>query len=403
MKQHPQILRIATVALFASAALVNAPLFGQDAPVVAPPPPVQVAPPPVVTAPPAAAPAPAREPGDEVPAREARQTRAAPRTIERSTRTASRPAPAPVVAPALPAPDAAAPASVSESVAPPGVQPASAEPVQAGGGVSVAEGEDRSLTWLVAAGLALMIAFAGLLFWRRRGAETHGHEEAHEEPALVVQPDARAANEYQPALVTPVFRRAGPVPVAEPEVVAAATGGMALHEPDRADIEALTAASSPEGHRPWLEFLMRPVRAGTTGDEALVEFELTVGNTGTVAAEDVRISTWMLADGQGSEAERALIERPADAATSATRIAPGAGTKVDATIALPRARLRDDVLPVVVADARYRLPGGGEGRTSARFAVGLPSGDGLALFALALDDGLRNDVEARLDGEPEHA
>ena len=90
------------------------------------------------------------------------------------------------------------------------------------------------------------------------------------------------------------------------------------------------------------------------------------------------------------------------AATSETRIAPGDGTKVDATIAVPRERLAGDVLPVVVADARYRLPGGGEGRTSARFAVGLPSGDGLAPFAVALGDGLREDVEVRLHGEPEH-
>jgi hypothetical protein len=183
--------------------------------------------------------------------------------------------------------------------------------------------------------------------------------------------------------------------------VVAAGAGLSVHEADRADMEALNASSSPEGHRPWLEFLMRPVRAGTTDDETLVEFELTVGNTGTVAAEDVRISTWLLA-GSGSEMESALIEPPADAATSETRIAPGDGAKVDASIALPRARLQGDVLPVVVADARYSLPGGGEGRTSARFAVGLPSGDGLQPFAVALGEGLSENIEARLEGEPEH-
>ena len=100
--------------------------------------------------------------------------------------------------------------------------------------------------------------------------------------------------------------------------------------------------------------------------------------------------------------ENALIEPPAGATMSDTRIAAGDGAKVDATISLPRERLRGDVLPVVVADARYRMPGGGEGRTSARFAVGLPSGDGLAPFAVTLGEGLRDDVEARLEGEPEH-
>jgi hypothetical protein len=56
---------------------------------------------------------------------------------------------------------------------------------------------------------------------------------------------------------------------------------------------------------------------------------------------------------------------------------------------------------VVVADARYRLPDGSEGRTHASFAFGLPSGDGLAPFDADEPSGLRDDVEARLHGEPE--
>ena len=55
----------------------------------------------------------------------------------------------------------------------------------------------------------------------------------------------------------------------------------------------------------------------------------------------------------------------------------------------------------MVADARYTLPDGSEGRTHASFAVGLPSGDGLEPFAVDLPSGLRDDVEARLHGEPE--
>ena len=64
-------------------------------------------------------------------------------------------------------------------------------------------------------------------------------------------------------------------------------------------------AETPAG-RPELELAMRPVRAGVSGDDARVEFELTVDNRGPVAAEDVRITTWMLAAGS-SEAESALI------------------------------------------------------------------------------------------------
>ena len=407
MKQHPQTLRIAAVALFASAAFVNAPLFGQDVPVVAPPPPVQAAPPPptavipppiiVPRAPPPRA-APADPPRATRSAPEPRQAqRTAPRPAERSTRTTT-PVPA---APVAAAPEAAAPAPTptSAEAAPP---PAAVQPAQPNGDAP-SDVSDSTLTWLVVAGLALVIALAGFVFLRRRRVseeEYYQEEPAYEQPVAVDEP-VLPVRDYQPALVTPAFNRAAPAPVAEPEVVAAATG-LAMHEADRADVEALNASSHPEGHRPWLEFLLRPVRAGTTEDEALVEFELTVGNTGTVSAEDVRISTWMVAGGEGSEMERSLIEPPAEATTSETRIAAGDGARVDATIALPRERLKDDVLPVLVADARYTLPGGGEGRTSARFAVGLPSGDGLAPFAAALGEGLREDVEARVEGEPEH-
>ncbi|MGJ3625784.1 hypothetical protein AB5I41_29790 [Sphingomonas sp. MMS24-JH45] len=84
---------------------------------------------------------------------------------------------------------------------------------------------------------------------------------------------------------------------------------------------------------------MRPVRAGTNVDKALVEIELTVGNAGTIAAEDVRISTFMLAAGSESEMERLLIEPRDDAAVSPMTIAAGEGARVDATLAMNRAAL----------------------------------------------------------------
>ena len=59
------------------------------------------------------------------------------------------------------------------------------------------------------------------------------------------------------------------------------------------------------------------------------------------------------------------------------------------------------MLPVVVADARYTLPDGSEGRTQASFAVGLPGeGDDLDPFAVDRSSGLIETVEARLHGEP---
>ena len=58
---------------------------------------------------------------------------------------------------------------------------------------------------------------------------------------------------------------------------------------------------------------------------------------------------------------------------------------------------------MVVADARYTLPDGSEGRTHASFAVGVAEGEGEALAPFPIDrsSGLSENVEARLHGEPE--
>ena len=182
--------------------------------------------------------------------------------------------------------------------------------------------------------------------------------------------------------------------VEEPEVVDAANE----------DVAALAADSAPVGNRPWIEFLMRPVRAGTSADDAIVQFELTVGNTGTVEAKDVRISTWMVATGQGTDMERMLIEPPAHAQVSEVDIDAGDGARVDGELAIPKGSESEPVLPIVVADARYTLPDGSEGRTHAAFEIGLPAeADSQALSPFPVDraSGLRENVEARLHGEPE--
>jgi hypothetical protein len=147
---------------------------------------------------------------------------------------------------------------------------------------------------------------------------------------------------------------------------------------------------------------MRPVHAGTSGDEALVEIELTVGNAGAVAAEDVRISTFMLNADDDGEMERLLIDPHPKAAAAPVTIAAGEGARVDATLAMSRAALGGGAFrPVIVADARYRLPDGGEGRTSASFLVGCASGEG-APEPIALDRTMiRDDVGATLYRAPE--
>ena len=109
----------------------------------------------------------------------------------------------------------------------------------------------------------------------------------------------------------------------------------------------------------------------------------------------------MVAGGQGTDMERALIEPPADASVSEVDIAAGDGARVDGRISLSKDGLTEPVLPVVVADARYTLPDGSEGRTHASFAVGVADGEALAPFPIDRSSGLSENVEARLHGEPE--
>ena len=203
----------------------------------------------------------------------------------------------------------------------------------------------------------------------------------------------------------PQFLRPAPIatdPVAAPAPVPAEETHIA--DADQADVDALTAGHAPVANRPWIEFGMRPVRAGTTSDEALVEIELTVGNAGSVAADDVRISTFLFASEPASadEFEQLLLEHGADATADPVSIAAGEGTRVDATLALPKHDLAALFNPVIVADARYRLPDGSEGRTFASFTIGMTQEDG-ALGAMVNDrPSMHEDIEARLHGTPEH-
>jgi hypothetical protein len=411
MKSTRKMHRIAIAALSASLVLPIAPVFGQDAPAAAPPPVVTISPPPpVITAPPpptATAPPPrinivpqqpvARAaPPPAATARPAiRTTRAAPvRTRAAAPVRQTTPAPAPVAAPvaAAPAPVAVPPADALPAPAP--VEPA-AQPVE-----TAAPGGRSILPWLIG-GALLLGALAFFFLRRRRDVDEEVYEEtAYEEPVVAAAPDPDFARPdtiapVQPAYVAPVAAAAAIAaePVTADEVV--------VDDADQADVDALAADSAPVAGRPWLEFLLRPVRAGTSQDDTIVQFELTVGNTGTVAAKDVRISTWMFAAGEGTDMERMLIDPPADATVSEVDIAAGDGTRVDGEISLPKTGNAETVLPVVVADARYRLPDGREGRTSASFAIGLPEGDGIAPFQLDRASGLIESVEARLHGEPQ--
>lgn len=441
MKQPFTPHRRALAALAPTLAVLAVPAVAQDqqATPVAPPPVVSTAPAPAPAAPVQAAPAPTQSapvqtvqaaPVEALPPPDVTPERAAPRasrapvatrsTTQRTT-SITRTATAPVAAPAastpapVPAPVTAAPETT------PVVTPAPSEPVSAPAArtptttpAPATAGFNWASPWLALLGIGI-IALVGFLFAaRRRRAdvyESYDEPVAYEEPvrepapfvpepvvaaAPIVRPDAQFLRREAPRAT------AAPI-VADEQLAAAVVGTGELVEPSHHDIEALTAGDAPVADRPWLEMAMRPVRAGTNVDEALVEIELTVGNSGSVAADDVRISTFMFANAPAAdEMERLLVERDGEA-TSAVRINPGEGTTLEATLALPRASLNGAVSPVIVADARYPLPGGGEGHTAASFRISV-SDDGETMTPIPTDRAhMFDEVTAELEGVPERA
>ncbi|HEX8124713.1 MAG TPA: hypothetical protein VF548_03950 [Allosphingosinicella sp.] len=377
MKTSPTPLARAAALLLAAAALPLTPAIAQDsappAEETAPPDATTSIPPPAATTPvqqtETVSPDPVTE-AEAAPAPAAR-TRAPAATVTRrttTTRTTTRapaavivPAPvgvAPVPVPVDPlAPVATAPLPPPVAQTPPLEVLPETPPAPVATSVETRDSRDSFLPWLLG-GLVLLGALAFFALRRRRPSVVH---------------DERV---YEPAPAPTV------VPVAAAPIVA--------------PVETVAPAARPE-----LDLTMRPVRAGVSGDDARVEFELTVGNSGAVAAENVRISTWMLASGS-SEAESALIVPRDHADTPPVTIGAGESRTLEASVALPTAEVDGDaVLPVVVADARYRLPDGSEGRTSASFEVGVPDGAGLAHFGIENPSGLHEGVVARPLREPQ--
>ncbi|MEA3035129.1 MAG: hypothetical protein QOH04_888 [Sphingomonadales bacterium] len=373
--------------LLAAAALPLAPALAQDTQTTPPPPATEPAPPPAAQAPaPEPAPPPAQPVATPIPdvtaapapapvrTTTARTTTArtttrapAPRAVVRTpaVRTAVRTAPP--AAAAAPAAAATAPVAAPIAAPPPEVAPTTAPvPIAAAPPTGVdtvapapAPVPSRGTAlwpWLLLGALLVVGALAFALRRRRRAVSQDVYET---EPETVVAP--------------------------QPEVVAAPA---AVAEVGEAEIE----------------LGMQPVRAGIAGDDARVEFRLTVGNRGSAPAEDVRVSTWMLAAGS-SEMERALIEPRADAAdTPPVTIGAGESRTMEAAVALPRSEVEGDaLLPVVVADAAWRMSDGRERHTRMSYAVGVPDGDELAHFDVENPSGLHEGVVAQALGEPERS
>lgn len=353
-------------------------------------------------------------------ARSARPTRA----IETPQRAPAAPAPAPVPEAA---PAESAPAEPIAQTAPPVVDPV---PETAPAPVEAATG-DGGTTWLILAalgGVAALIAAAMLLRRRRADAPYLAEEVAvaapveparapiaeHRKPDPLIErlhanPVAAAPAFIAPRDAPELANRAAPVPKVKTDDAKPALENAALTDADPADVAAVLGGAKPAGGRPQLELAMRPIRAGMSRRGATVGFELTVANAGGAPAQDVRIGAFMLGEhsAQQSEIERMLTNPPKDSSLSAKTIAPGDGTTLEAMVTMPRDAVDaiagddDGFTPVLVADARYRLPDGREGRTAAAFRIGRSNG-GTQLEPIAIQDdpSMYADIEAELVGVP---
>ena len=461
MTQKPNILR-PRAALLIGAALVATPAFAQDQSVT--PPPIMTTPAPA----PAQAPAtparviqvaPAAPVVQTVPSVEEQQrgsnasaapADAAPAPVRRTTSTATRTtvrqatratAPARAAAPVR----AAAPAPVAETpvtppapppqqtaVTPAAVEPATAPVAETPAQTTTETTRSTGIAWPWLAGGVLLV-FAGLaallLMGRRRRDEEpvagYGErayvvptiEPVRDEADIVPAPEPRGRPQYVPPVAAAPVASAAAAPVRAPEVtpvpepevtpvaeVAEAHEEIEIARPEDADLAGVADAHAPVANRPWLEFGLRPVRAGTSDEEALVDIELTIGNSGDIAAKDVRISAFMLADEDAGEMEKLLMEHRSDTNVPPVTIAAGDGTRVDAHLAVPKGELGRTFNPVVVAEARYTLPDGSEGHTQAAFKIGrpAPSEEGVGAIGATRPHMVEN-LEAELLGTPEHA
>ena len=350
------------------------------------------------------------------------------RTVTHATEPASQAAPAQTAAPST-TPVAATPQPVQPAPQPQAAQPATTAPATTQTQSSTVTQSRPVWPWAVG-GLVVLLGLIAAFTMRGRRRDAYEEEyvpvyaEPESEPAYEPAPEpvavapvrdpepARFVAKPAPAVNDPIATVA-PVMVEEAVATPAAPDEVTVAKSDAEDVAALTGGEAPVADRPWLELAMRPLRAGTNVDEALVEIELTVGNAGTVSAEDVRVSTFMLSanPSSASEMESLLVEQREDAAVPVKSIAPGEGKTIDATLALLKSQFvaREDARdssfqPVIVAEARYRLPGGGEGRTSASFVVGVTpeEGEGFEPFSLARPS-MHENIEARLANEPVHA
>lgn len=304
------------------------------------------APPPIVTVAPVATPTPGPRPAATATPRAAVPERATPAPAPARTAPAGQPSPAPTPlatqAPALPA--ALATATTPATPLPQTV-PAAAPAGMPG------------WLWALLGAGATALAFAGIWAFQRRRRADAVEDEIYEAPAAAPAPAAPAR------------------PVAPPP-------GIAPSPP--------APAAVPSGEP--FEIQLRPTSIEVTERDVLLDFELLIGNVQASAAENIRVMMAMMS--ANPDQDRQITGYHAnpmvDPAANAFDLAPGAGGRMPARLALPRELIhvvevqrRPMFVPLVMVELKWRA-GISIRRFGADFMVG-SAGQGAKIGPIWLD------------------
>lgn len=303
--------------------------------------------------------------------------------VEQAPASAPRSVPSPAPSFDLPPPTPATPTEPGSGSA---AVPAAPLPTDSPSSISPSVTDDLPIwPWLLAAALA---AVAGGLWLRRRRAF------AEDEGRLAF---AGAAAEPAPAQA--------PVPAAAPRAAA-----QPAPPPIRPTAEQPPAAPAPVGIissrlRPWVDLEFAPIRALLSDTEAMIEFEISALNSGSVPARQVTIEAIILNAGTEQDEELAsFFARTETPDQGIEVIQPLARLPFRSQVRLPRERIREYLIegrrlfvPLVAFNAAYRWSGG-TGRTSLSCLVGRTGADAEKLGPFRLDQGPRGwrDLGARL-------
>jgi hypothetical protein len=173
-------------------------------------------------------------------------------------------------------------------------------------------------------------------------------------------------------------------------------------QPKAAHVEARPAKPQPPSGvvstrlRPWLELEVQLGRAIVDDKKAAVEFHLTVFNSGSIAARNVRIEASLFNAGAHQDAQiQGFFDAPLGEGDPIEAIPPMQRIAIDSAVILPREQIQPIewegrllFVPLIAFNALYAWPGGGPGQTSASYLVGKQT-DAEKLAPLRLDLGPR--------------